>query len=344
MGLRATTADDIRALAELSRRRRHLLFETFGGCRLQIGKKDYAKGASNVADAAKEITKNIQDAMKGAGKEAAQSLLKKLFDGMDWVEVIPLVGESLHEIQKEVTSFLSAIPCLGSIEGGARAIWYFGNAAERAWTSYKTAQKAAVIRAGDPRAACLAVVEIIDRARNENVVKGSINATHAAASAGMFFVDGGAISGPALAAAKACANLCQSLYLWARDIKEMIKGNEALGDPDNLNGDVFKISPVLGSYLMTESNTSDLVSFMIADVGLPGWMSKIETLLPDLNYVQDEAGKLIRKSRLTLTGLKTDFWKYRGLSRWQKFKNKVYGAFDYGKAAKGVGGLFTGNG
>ena len=33
-----------------------------------------------------------------------------------------------------------------------------------------------------------------------------------------------------------------------------------------------------------------------------------------------------------------------GLSRWQKFKNKVYGAFDYGKAAKGVGGLFTGNG
>src|SRR5579859_1157399 len=182
MGMRTTSAD-IQAFAELARRRRHLLYETFGGCKLKIGKKEKAQGAKDVV------------------KEAAESLLKKLFDGMDWVQVIPLVGDALHEIQKEVTCFLSAIPCLGSIEGGARAIYYFGNAAERAWTSHKCAQNAAVIRAGDPRAACYAVVEIIDRARNENLVKGSINATHAVASAGMFFVDGGAISGPALSAA-----------------------------------------------------------------------------------------------------------------------------------------------
>src|SRR5262245_9612030 len=101
-------------------------------------------------------------------------------------------------------------------------------------------------------------MEIVDRARNENLVKGSINATHAVASAGMFFVDGGAISGPAAGAAKCCANLCQSLYLWARDIKEMIKGNDALRNPHELTADVFKISPILGAYLMTESHTSDL--------------------------------------------------------------------------------------
>ncbi|MBV8880829.1 MAG: hypothetical protein JO332_12735 [Planctomycetaceae bacterium] len=321
MGMR-TSSRDIQAFAELARRRRHLLFETFGGCRLKIGKSEKASGVKDVVMDAKDMIKDIKDATKSAGKEAAESLLKKLFDGMDWVQVIPLVGDALHQIQKEVTTFLSAIPCLGSIEGGAKAIWYFGNAAERAWTSHKCAQSAAVIRAGDPRAACHAVVEIIDRARNENIVKGSINATHAAASAGMFFVDGGAISGPALSAAKTCANLCQSLYLWGRDIKEMIKGNEALGNADELNADVFKISPVLGAYLMTESNTSDLLSFMISDIGLPQWMSKIESLLPELNYVQDEAGKLIRKSRLGLEGLQTDMWKFRGLSRWEKFKNK----------------------
>src|SRR5262249_14975402 len=162
----------------------------------------------------------------------------------------------------------------------------------------------------------------VDRGRNENLVKASINATHAAASAGMFFVDGGAFSGPASAAAKACANLCQSLYLWARDIKEMKAGNKALGTAEDLTADVFKMSPVLGCYLMTESNTSDLLGFMIADIGLPNWMSKIELLLPQLNHVQDEAGKLIRVARLQLEGLQTNLWKFRGLSRWEKFKKK----------------------
>src|SRR5579859_1860748 len=341
MGMRTTSAD-IQAFAELARRRRHLLYETFGGCKLKIGKKEKAQGAKDVVKDACELVKDIKDATKSAGKEAAESLLKKLFDGMDWVQVIPLVGDALHEIQKEVTCFLSAIPCLGSIEGGARAIYYFGNAAERAWTSHKCAQNAAVIRAGDPRAACYAVVEIIDRARNENLVKGSINATHAVASAGMFFVDGGAISGPALSAAKTCANLCQSLYLWGRDIKEMIKGNEALGNANDLNADVFKISPILGAYLMTESNTSDLLSFMVSDIGLPQWMSRIESLLPDLNYVQNQAGKLIRKSRLELEGLETDLWKYRGLSSWEKFKNRISGAKEKAGNVKDAYDLFKG--
>jgi len=339
-----TSAADIMAFAALGRRRRQLLFETYGGCRLKIGKLEYGKGGKDVVDGVKGIIKDAKTAASGAGKEAAESLLKKLFDGMDWVQVIPLLGDALVEVQKEVSSFLSAIPCLGSMESGAKAIWNFGNAAERAWVSHKVSQKSAVIRSGDPRAGCHAVVEIIDRAMNENLVKGSINASHAAVSAGMFFVDGGAVSGPAAAAAKACANLCQSLYLWARDIKEMIKGNEALSDAESLNGDVFKISPILGAYLMTESNTSDLVGFMISDIGLPNWMDKIELLLPDLNYVQNKAGKLIRKSRLKLDGLQTNLWKYRGLSRYEKFKGKVKGFFEKGKAVKEVKDLFTGGG
>lgn len=339
---KALTAADYRGFAELARRRRELLFETFGSCKLKIGTSEHAGVAYDAAKDAKEIVGSIKTAASAAGKEAAESLLKKLFDGMDWVQVIPLLGDALHQVQKEVTSFLSAIPCLGSIEGGAKALWYFGNAAERAWTSHKVEQNSVVIRAGDPRAACLAVVEILDRARNENIVKGSINATHAAATAGMFFVDGGAISGPVAAAAKTAANLCQSIYLWARDIKEMIKGNEVLGDPDNLTGDVFKISPVLGAYLMTESNTSDLLSFMVSDIGLPDWMTRIEMLLPQLNYVQDQSGKLIRKARLQLHGLKTNMWKYRGLSRWEKFKGKVSGYFDKAEKVKDIHGLFTG--
>ena len=336
------TAADYRGFAELSRRRRELLYETFGACKLKIGRSEHASVAYDAAKDAKEIVDLVKTAATATGKSAADSLLKELFDGMEWVQVIPLLGDCLHQVQKEVTAFLSSIPCLGSIESGIKAVYYFTNAAKKAWTSYYVEQASTVIRAGDPRAACLAVVEILDRARNENVVKGAINGTHAAVSAGMFFVDGGAISGPAAGAAKTAANLCQSLYLWGRDIKEMIKGNEALGDPDNLTGDVFKISPVLGAYLMTESNTSDLLSFMVADIGLPNWMTKIQMLLPELNYVQDQSGKLIRASRLQLNGLKTNMWKYRGLSRWEKFKNKVKGWSEKAEKAKDVADLFTG--
>src|SRR5215831_16050090 len=102
-----TSMADIRAFAELGKRRRQLLFETYGGCKLKIGVTEKAKGTLEVVAGVKSIYKDVKDAAKGAGKEAAESLLKKLFDGMDWVQVIPLLGDALYHIQQEVTAFLS---------------------------------------------------------------------------------------------------------------------------------------------------------------------------------------------------------------------------------------------
>src|SRR5258706_13560674 len=78
MGMRATSMADIKAFAELGRRRRQLLYETYGGCKLKIGKSDYAGGAKDVVSGVKDIASEIKTAASAAGKEAAESLLKKL--------------------------------------------------------------------------------------------------------------------------------------------------------------------------------------------------------------------------------------------------------------------------
>ncbi len=329
---------EFKAMAELARARRELLQETFGGCSLSISTLDHVKQSGNLIDAVKDVEKSLGKIGGPLAKAQAESLLKDLFNG-DWTQYAPLLGPAFSQILKEVQCFISAVPCLGSIESGAQAVRYFGQAARRAWQEHQVKNKSAVVRSGDPLAACGAIREMLDRARNENLVKGSINAAHAATTAGMFFVDGGAISGPVAGAAKTIANLCQSLYLWARDIHEMLDGNDALKNADKLNVDVFKDSPILGAYLLTESNTSDLLSFMIADIGLPGWMTKIEQIRPDLEYVQNHAGKLIRGSRLKLNGLSTNVWKFRGLGRFEKFKNSVNSKWEKFGLAKTLHGL-----
>src|SRR4026208_1000541 len=110
----ALTAADYRAFAQLARRRRPLSHETFGTCKLKIGKSEHANVVYDAVKDGKEIVDSVKTAASAAGKEAAEGLLKKLCDAMDWVQVLPLLGDALHQVQKEVTSFLSAIPCLGS--------------------------------------------------------------------------------------------------------------------------------------------------------------------------------------------------------------------------------------
>src|SRR5215831_5425168 len=100
-----TSMADIQAFAELGKRRRQLLFETYGGCRLKIGYTEKAKGTLEVVSGVRNIYKDVKTAVSAAGKEAAESLLKKLFDGMDWVQVIPLLGDALYHVQQEVTAF-----------------------------------------------------------------------------------------------------------------------------------------------------------------------------------------------------------------------------------------------
>jgi hypothetical protein len=334
-----TSAAEITAFAELARRRRRLLEETFGGCELKIEALDHVKESMGVVDGVKDVKGQLAKIGTPAAKAQAESLLRDLFDG-DWNQYAPLLGPAFTQVVKEIQCFLDAVPCLGSIESGAKAVWHFGHAARRAWQGHKVAQSSSVMRSGDPLAACGAIREVLDRARNENLVKGSINATHASATAGMFFVDGGAISGPVFGAAKAIANLCQSLYLWARDIREMVDGNTTLRNPGTLSSEVFRVSPILGAYLMTESNTSDLLAFMLSDIGLSGWAKKIEIALPHLERVQSQAGKLARNSRLKLEGLQTDLWKYRGLSRFEKFKSKVSSQWEKAELLKSLVGLF----
>jgi len=213
------------------------------------------------------------------------------------------------------------MPGLGSVFSGLKALKEFGVAAERAWKKYSLSTKQGSLRAGDPRSAAVAVGKVIDRARNEALIKGSVNAAHAAATAGLFLVDGGVFSGPAAGALKSAAQLSLRIYLLARDLEEIEAANEALADPDSITADIFRVSPTLGCYPLTEGNTFMLVNFFVFEMNLGGWMDKVERLRADFEPIQNEAAQLARDSTLELKGLKTDMWKYRSPGKLKQLRN-----------------------
>jgi hypothetical protein len=70
---------------------------------------------------------------------------------------------------------------------------------------------------------------------------------------------------------------------------------------------VFNACPLLGCYLITCSDDSALANFFVADIGLPGWMDKVEKIKKtQLGPMQAVASKAIQSSRLELVGLQSN--------------------------------------
>jgi hypothetical protein len=281
--------------------------------------KDIASIRSNMLSMGGEPTKTALAQATEIKAEVAK-LSTKLFNGKDVTSVLAKVGAATPA-GEAICKFLDVMPGLGSVFSGLKALKEFGVAAERAWKKYSLSTKQGSLRAGDPRSAAVAVGKVIDRARNEALIKGSVNAAHAATTAGLFLVDGGVFSGPAAGALKSAAQLSLRIYLLARDLEEIEAANEALADPDSITADIFRTSPILGCYPLTEGNTFMLVNFFVYEMNTGHWMDKIERLRADFEPIQNEAAQLARDSTLELKGLKTDMWKYRSPGKLKQLRN-----------------------
>jgi hypothetical protein len=281
--------------------------------------KDCVSIKRSLASIGKEPTKSALTEAN-AGLHAVGDLSKKLFNGKDITSVVAKVGAATPA-GEAICKFLDVMPGLGSVYSGLNALKEFGKAAERAWTKASLAKRQGSVRAGDPRSACVAIGEIIERSRNEHLIKGSVNAAHAATTAGLFLVDGGVFSGPAAGALKSAAQLALRMYLLGRDLDEMDEANEALANPETITADIFRKAPILGCYPMTEGNTFMLVNFLVFEENVGHWMSHVERLRSDIEPIQNEAAELARDATLELKGLATDMWKYRSPGKLKQLKN-----------------------
>jgi hypothetical protein len=101
--------------------------------------------------------------------------------------------------------------------------------------------------------------------------------------------------------------------------------NARLGDPGGLNLTVFKECPILGCYIIVCSDTSNVLNFFVADIGLPGWMDRVEDMKKhSLDRLIKDANKFIVSSRLHLAHAPTN----KGIAVPKTLAQKVKTAFN----------------
>lgn len=318
-------SSDADARQALLDRRGHLTRNIFAGCKLGFGASavaDYLLSSVKNAYSVQSGVKDVKSVVEGGARAATGPLEKFVNEVFDVGDLKSVMGELAlpQGIGQSIDHFLGVIPGVACIQGGLQALWHLGKAAGHAWAREKVESREKAFRCGDPRVALNAVAEVIGRARNKSGSKAAINATHAAASAGGFFIDGGLASGPALGALKAFATFTYRMYLLARDIRERSGANKLLADPMSIDSKVFAVAPILGCYIMTEASAFDILNFLVGEMGQAGWMDKVEQLIPDMVVVQDLSAQYVRDSSLQLSGLKTDMWAYRGMTRMERMK------------------------
>ena len=127
------------------------------------------------------------------------------------------------------------------------------------------------------------------------------------AKIGGLFADFGTATTVSIGIANSLASLGLTLYGLGLDIKDMRAGNKRLATPNTLNLTVFQECPILGCYLLTCADTSAVANMFIADIGLPGWMDKVEAMKKkQMDPMLKIANKNIMGSRLQLEGLGSD--------------------------------------
>ncbi|GAC18179.1 hypothetical protein [Paraglaciecola arctica] len=306
------TMADFAAMSELATARRMAMQNMFGGTKLVFGSMEKVQTGKKLIQSGKKIKKSadkVKNASHSGGGFAAQQLqtvakefIKTCAD-VDNIEdiITALTSEVLNELISEIIPFISVAASALKTAKAAKAV------ATDAKSLYHSREYKSGFRGGDPLAAAEAVITLIKR----NLAKDSINlARHSAATGGKIaglVLDGGTATTAAIGMCNAVAALGMELFTLGLEIKEMQAGNKRLSSPATLDFTVFNECPILGCYMLTCADTSTVANFFIADIGMPGWMDKVEEIKKKkMDPLLKLATKDIEKSRLQLSGLQSD--------------------------------------
>lgn len=301
---------ELQAFAELAKARRQLVVNMFTGTRLRFGKaaiasnaKDLLSQGKSLASIGKKVKNGTSMASKAVSvpgiKEACENFIKECADIDDIADVVAAIGgDALSDLIAEVTPVLGIIYSAGKLGIATKKVVEDGH------NLYKHAERKEGFRPGDPAAACDAVKDIIKRDLAKHSVDLARQATATGAKIAGACVDLGTGTNAALGTANALAGLGLRLFQLGIDIKDMRAGNARLKRPDTIDHTVFAECPILGCYLLTCADTSSVANLFIADIGLPGWMDKVEKMKREkMEPLLKVASKAIDESSLQLDGL-----------------------------------------
>jgi hypothetical protein len=330
MGRPPTTMAELQALGAIAKARRDNLRILFEGAQLSLNKWAREKTVKESLSDGHKIYKGISSMIKGI-----QTGSKSVAAIHDAVEIPATTHEFLQICMdlddiNEVTAALTVelaqqlihevTPFIGVLTSGYKSVKYWRAVVKGARELYKSDYYLEGVLPGDPLAAAEAVKVVIERYIAANTIEASRNTAAAATKIAGLFADLGTATTAAVGAASALAKLILTLYELGRDWKEMNAGNKLLQDPAAIDLNVFKICPLLGCYVIACSDTSNVANFFVSEIGLPGWMDKVERLKKQqLDPLIKISNRAIVNSRLHLEGLKST----KGTIKEKGFSDKI---------------------
>jgi hypothetical protein len=317
MGGPGLTRADFTAMRTISKARDNNLVNMFTGTKLTFAKSARENSVKGVLSDANSVRSNVTSLVSGiktgsrvaanmpsmgAIKTHAMELIQTSMNLHDISDVVEAVtGPVLQQLVAEIT------PLIGVLTSSYKSVQSWRAVVANARDLYKSDYYLEGVLPGDPQAAAEAVVLIIKRFLAANTADAVRNTAAASTKIAGLFADMGTATTAAIGTASALSKLIQELYILGRDYSEMKSGNKRLLDPGALDMTVFQTCPILGCYIISCSDTSMIANFFVADMGLPGWMDKVEKMKKtQLDPLIKNANKAIVSSHLTLDGLKSN--------------------------------------
>ena len=332
MATKPLSQEELRALAELQKARRSLVVNMFTGTKLKFGSTSAASAGKDLISDGKNVAKNIKTLAKGGASAASSAstgsgpLQSAAQDFIVQCADVPGINDVVEAISQEaVTNLVSEIiPFIGVAYSGYKFLKAGKTVAEDGHNLYKSTYYKGGFREGDPQAAAEAVRSIIKRELAKHSVQLGQQSLATGTKIAGLFADMGTGTTAAIGLANAVASLGLALFALGIDIKDMRAGNKRLQNPSDLDLTLFNDCPILGCYLLTCADTSSVADFFIADIGMPGWMDKVEKLKKNqMDPLLNLASQYIHASRLQLEGLSSNKGTHVKKDFFAKQKSKV---------------------
>ncbi|WP_421980003.1 hypothetical protein [Roseibium sp.] len=211
------------------------------------------------------------------------------------------------------TEILGCMPLLGAITNLGKGATNGIKGAMRWYDANKVGKVSAkLIAPGQPMQSVDAVQRLIERKRTQYMIMSGTNLTAGGAQTAGLFVDLGAATGPAIGISKAAVTLIQVLFLVIRDYREYTKANKLLRQRVFDNETILEAAPILGTYLITEAETSTLLA-MMANGQLEGqWMDRVEKERRRMEYLYEQANRCQREAPFILVGYTRTGSRFKG--------------------------------
>ena len=314
MNTQVLSRAEFTALGAIKRARDDNTSAMFRGTQLKLGGKSLNKAIKSVKEKAGSARKAATGLAKGsrgasAGSSAGIGIpgvsdqIKEFVKACTDIADIDVIAAAIGaEVLKDLVAEMA--PLVGIFKSGKDMAAAGAKVAADAYHLYSFDTYKSGFLGGDPAAAADAVKIIIER----DLARHGVDLARYSAATGMkiagAFVDFGTATTAAIGLANTVAGLGLELAALGLEIKEMRAGNAILAGNQPIGISVFSECPILGCYLLTCSDTSSVANLFVADIGLPGWMDKVELLKKKkMDPLLKIATAAINASRLQLENL-----------------------------------------